>query len=115
MTAPAIGASGRQTPNLQDMTHGQITRMIWIDARLVGDGRLNRSDLMEAFSISQTQAVLDIKAYNTSINPGRLSYDRTAKFYRPVRGTKPAFTTPVRLNVFHSVKIVRALMEVQHG
>lgn len=98
-----------------DMNHSQLTRMIWIDARLVGSGRLNRADLMEAFGISVAQAAADIRAYNVSINPGRMAYDRTAKVYRSNSGSKPAFKTPVRLNVFHAVRIVRDLMGVKHG
>lgn len=96
------------------MNHAQLTRMIWIDARLVGNGRLNRADLMEAFGVSQAQAAVDFRAYNTSVNPGRMAYDRNSKVYRPAHGTKPAFKTPVRINVFYSVKIVRDLMGVRH-
>lgn len=98
-----------------DMNHSQLTRMIWIDARLVGSGRLNRADLMEAFGVSVAQAAHDIRDYNTCVNPGRLSYDRKDKVYRPAGGTKPAFRMSVRLNVFHSVKVVRDLMGVKHG
>lgn len=90
-----------------DMPHAQLTRMIWIDARLVGRGTLNRADLMEAFGISVAQAATDLRRYNAAVNPGRLAYDRKAKVYRIASGSKPAFTTRIRLNVFHTVDIVR--------
>ena len=97
-----------------DRTHAQQTRLIWIDARLVGAGRLNRSDIMAAFRISTPQASADISAYR-HLNPGRLRYDRRAKTYHPNRNTLPAYPTALRMTVMQAVEAVARTMEARHG
>lgn len=87
------------------MTHAQLTRMIWIDARLVGSRTLNRSDIMTAFGVSIVQAAADLKRYQ-SLNPGRLRYDRAARIYRTRTGSSPAFTASLRLAVTHAINAI---------
>lgn len=90
---------------MADMTHAQMTRMIWIDARLVGAGKLNRSDIRAAFGISDPQANTDIRNYDR-MHPGRLSYDTRAKTYHPRPGSSPAFKASLRLTVMAAVSAV---------
>lgn len=88
-----------------DITHAQLTRMIWMDARLVGAGRLNRSDIMAAFGISVSQVAADIQRY-AAINPGRLQYNRRARAYHARHASRPAFAPDARMAITHAVQIV---------
>jgi hypothetical protein len=99
---------------MTDLTHAQQTRMIWIDARIVGAGRLNRSDIIAAFRVSTPQAAADIGMYNR-LHPGRLRYDRRAKTYHANRGTLPAYPADLRLTVAHAVAAVAQVLGVRHG
>jgi hypothetical protein len=56
-------------------------RYEFIEFRLFWTGRLNRADLIEAFSLSQQQASADIAAYIEG-RKSNLVYDRRAKCYR---------------------------------
>jgi hypothetical protein len=96
-----------------DLTQAQQTRMIWIDARIVGAGRLNRADITTAFKVSVPQAAADIRMYD-QLHPGRLRYDRRAKTYHANRGTLPAYPADLRLTVVHAVEAVSQLMEAKH-
>jgi hypothetical protein len=58
----------------------QDRRLEFIDFRLCWEGRLNRSDLVEFFSISIPQASLDIARY-TAMAPANLQYDRRSRVY----------------------------------
>lgn len=87
--------------------------MIWIDARIVGAGRLNRSDIIAAFKVSAQQAAADIGMYNR-LHPERLRYDRRAKTYHANRGTLPAYPADLRLTVAHAVEAVAQVLEVRH-
>lgn len=55
-------------------------RLTFIDYRALWEGRINRTDLEEMFSISAAQASLDIRAY-MEIAPGNLIYDPRVKTY----------------------------------
>jgi hypothetical protein len=99
---------------MPDLTHAQQTRMIWIDARIVGAGRLNRSDIITAFRVSTPQASADISMYD-ALHPGRLRYDRRAKTYHANRGTLPAYPADLRLTVVHAVEAVAQVLEAKHG
>jgi hypothetical protein len=99
---------------MADLTHAQQTRMIWIDARLVGAGRLNRADIIAAFGLGVGQAVRDIRMYD-QLHPGRLRYDRRAKTYHANRGTLPAYPADLRLTVVHAVEAVAQVLEAKHG
>jgi hypothetical protein len=71
---------------------GPERRLEFIDFRLQWDGRLNRSDLMQHFSISVPQASADIAAYSDLV-PGNLRYDRSARVYTATSEFQPAFPT----------------------
>lgn len=64
-------------------TRWQIERRFeFLEHRLFWAGRIGLADLIEAFSLSRTQASLDIKAYMNDY-PDHLVYDKTAKTYVP--------------------------------
>ncbi|MDD8022403.1 MAG: hypothetical protein PHX82_04755 [Paracoccaceae bacterium] len=90
---------------MAELNHAQLTRMIWIDARLVGAARINRSDIEQAFGISTPQAALDLRSYS-KLNPGRLAYSRREKCYLTAARSRPLFATRTRLSVTHAVAIV---------
>ncbi|WP_353112751.1 helix-turn-helix transcriptional regulator [Salinisphaera dokdonensis] len=62
---------------------GPERRLAFIEFRLLWDGEMNRSDLVDFFGISAQQASADIQQYKERA-PGNLTYDRNAKRY--VRG-----------------------------
>lgn len=55
-------------------------RQWWISQQLALVGKINRSDICRAFSVSVPQASADIKRW-TAANPGALQYDKSAKCY----------------------------------
>lgn len=55
-------------------------RLRFIDFRALWMGRVNRSDLMDAFAISEAQASLDLRRYN-ELYAGMLRYDPSEKAY----------------------------------
>jgi hypothetical protein len=59
---------------------GQERRLEFIDFRLQWEGRVNRSDLVDFFSISIPQASLDFTRY-FKIAPHNARYDHTVKSY----------------------------------
>ena len=59
---------------------GLDRRLQFIDFRLRWEGRLNRTDLIEHFSISTPQASLDIARY-LELAPGNTEYDRRSRTY----------------------------------
>jgi hypothetical protein len=69
---------------------GQGRRLEFIDFRLRWEGRLNRSDLMEFFSISTPRASLDIGRY-LELAPGNAVYDRSSRSYLAAQAFKPLF------------------------
>ena len=97
---------------MNNITHAQLTRMIWIDALLVGRGTIRRADIRAAFGLSEPQAALDLRQYRL-INPGRIEHDRKRRIYRTVSGTSPSFSTKARMAVVHSVTVVGELMKDQ--
>jgi len=72
------------------LRHGVEVRFEFIEFRAYWHGRLNRSDLIDRFGVSQTQASQDLKAYQ-ELAPDNLSYDGVEKTYRCARRFKPAF------------------------
>lgn len=92
---------------MAELNHAQLTRMIWIDARLVGVGRINRSDLKQAFGISMQQAALDLRSYG-ALHPGRLAYSRREKCYLTAAQSRPKFDTGTRISVAHAVAVIAA-------
>jgi len=59
---------------------GQERRLAFIDFRLRWEGRINRSDLTDFFSISVPQASLDIARY-MELAAKNLQYDRSSRVY----------------------------------
>ncbi len=72
------------------LRHGVEVRFEFIEFRAYWHGRFNRSDLIDRFGVSQTQASQDLKAYQ-ELAPDNLSYDGVEKTYRCARSFKPAF------------------------
>lgn len=74
----------------------QLRRLEFIDFRLGIDGKINRKDLVQFFSISVPQASLDISKYHSmlqdSVPPRKnLIYDRHLKVYLKAPDYKPLF------------------------
>ena len=67
-------------------------RLQFIEFRLQWDGRLNRSDLVDFFSISVPQASLDIARY-MELCPANMVYDRSSKAYIAGDTFKAQFAT----------------------
>jgi hypothetical protein len=55
-------------------------RLAFIDRRLFWDGKINRADLMNFFSVSTPQASADLSHYDAA-QPGNMAYDKHAKAY----------------------------------
>ena len=55
-------------------------RLAFIERRLYWDGQINRSDLVDQFSISVPQASADLSTYESAA-PGNMHYDKSAKAY----------------------------------
>lgn len=68
----------------------QERRLEFIDYRLRWDGRLNRSDLIDFFSISTPQASLDIARYS-ELAPANIRYDRSGRVYLAGEDFEPVY------------------------
>lgn len=79
----------------------QLLRLIWIDTRLE-IGHVNRSDIMTAFDISQSQAAIDFRTYRAE-HPTCIEYDASARHYRRPKKAKPAYPQHLRLTALHVV------------
>lgn len=55
-------------------------RLAFIERRLYWDGQINRSDLVNKFSISVPQASADLSTYEV-VAPGNMRYDKSARAY----------------------------------
>jgi hypothetical protein len=77
----------------QEVRRGVKDRLEFIEFRLFWEGRLNRADIMERFSISMPQASKDLSLYE-SIAPGNLLYDVSAKRYLASANFAPRFIQP---------------------
>jgi len=77
----------------QVVRRGIRERLEFIDFRLFWEGRINRADIMERFSISMPQASKDLSMYE-SIAPGNLFYDVSAKRYLASSSFTPRFIEP---------------------
>lgn len=63
-------------------------RLAFIERRLYWDGQINRSDLVDQFSISVPQASSDLSTYELAA-PGNMHYDKSAKAYLASTGFQP--------------------------
>ena len=68
-------------------------RYEFMEFRLYWTGRLNRADLMEAFSLSTQQASVDISEYLEG-RKSNLTYDRKARCYRRGKNFRPRYYEP---------------------
>ena len=80
-------------------------RYEFIEFRLFWTGRLNRSDVIEAFSLSQQQASGDINAYLDG-RKSNLFYDKSAKCYRRGKNFRPRYYTPDAAEFLAQVRAV---------
>jgi WYL domain len=71
---------------------GQQQRLEFIEFRLLWEGRLNRSDLIEFFGISRPQASLDFARY-IEMAPRNIRYDRQRKTYLGADSFSPAIVS----------------------
>lgn len=79
-------------PNQQtrDLVWSALQRLQFIEFRLLWEGHVNRSDLIEAFNISVPQSTLDFREYMERA-PGNMDYDKRRRHYFPMPTFKPAF------------------------
>lgn len=68
----------------------QKERYCFIEYQLYWNGSLNRTDLAEEFGMSESQATMDIKAYQ-ALAPNNLQYDLGKKSYLPSKEFAPQF------------------------
>jgi predicted DNA-binding transcriptional regulator YafY len=68
-------------------------RMEFIELRLFWDGSINRSHLIDQFSISVPQASADLSRY-LQLAPDNLEYDASSKAYQATSHFKPRFAAP---------------------
>jgi len=67
-----------------------LQRLQFIEFRLLWEGHVNRSDLIEVFGISVPQSTLDFREYMERA-PGNMDYDKRRRYYFPTATFKPAF------------------------
>lgn len=85
---------------------GEQRRLEFIEFRLLWNGRINRSELVEFFEISIQQASLDLAEY-AALAPGNLYYDRQSKVYRAAKSLNPVFIqadSQILLNQLRALK-----------
>jgi hypothetical protein len=78
-----MGPGGEETlerEQIWPVRWSQRRRLEFIEFKLLWDGRLNRSDLINFFGISVPQASLDFAKYR-ELAPGNAAYDSTEKTY----------------------------------
>jgi len=92
-TAPGDAATGEGGVEAAPLRWSVEARLRFLEARLFWEGRINRSDLREAFGVSVPQAAADFKRYQ-EIAPGNLVYDASARCYRAAAMFVPAFGRP---------------------
>jgi hypothetical protein len=77
--------------NVRGAGWGQNRRLEFIDFRLLWEGRINRSDLVEFFGISTPQASLDLARYQ-ELAPNNVRYDHRERVYFASQPFEPFFT-----------------------
>jgi WYL domain len=84
------GQEAEGEPAPQASTWSQDRRLKFIEFRLRWDGRINRNDLTDFFSLSVPQASADLSKYSEAA-PLNLSYDTKAKCYVKADGFSPIY------------------------
>lgn len=74
----------------RDLVWSALQRLQFIEFRLLWEGHVNRSDLMETFGISVPQSTLDFREYLERA-PGNMDYDKSRRHYFPMPTFKPVF------------------------
>lgn len=74
----------------RDLVWSALQRLQFIEFRLLWEGHVNRSDLMETFGISVPQSTLDFREYLERA-PNNMDYDKRRRFYFPTTTFKPVF------------------------
>lgn len=72
----------------RDLSWSAFQRLQFIEFRLLWEGHVNRSDLIEAFSISVPQSTLDFREYMDRAS-GNMDYDKRRRYYFPTATFKP--------------------------
>jgi hypothetical protein len=93
------------TANSNSPRWGQERRLQFIDFRLLWGGRVNRSDLMSYFGISQPQASADLTKYQ-KLAPRNLIYDKQVRAYVPSARFRPRTPT---MNAYSFLNAVRQI------
>jgi hypothetical protein len=75
---------------VRNLVWSAAQRLQFIEFRLQWEGRVNRSDLIEAFSISVPQSTLDFREYMERA-PGNMDYDKRLRHYFPTPDFMPVF------------------------
>ena len=78
---------------INELPWGIRRRLEFIELKSYWEGRLNRKDLIDHFSISVPQASSDLRRYQ-EICPTNLKYDKSGKFYFPSPEFSPILTNP---------------------
>lgn len=68
-------------------------RRMFIEHRLFWRGRIGLTDLIDTLGMSRTQASQDLNSYIRDF-PDHLSYDKSARTYRPGEGFRPQYAAP---------------------
>lgn len=96
-SAPPLGLATTRTakaagPDTSSVKWSQERRLQFIDFRLQWEGRINRRDVTDFFSISVPQASADISRY-AELAPQNLRYDSSSRTYVATPGFTPYFET----------------------
>lgn len=76
--------------NKADLRWGVEQRLEFIEFRLFWEGHVNRSDVMDQFSLSVNQATADLSRYS-ALAPKNMIYDKSARSYVRGPGFKSVF------------------------
>jgi len=85
-----VGTVFESDPAPQASSWSQDRRLKFIEFRLRWDGKINRNDLTDFFSLSVPQASADLSKYSEAA-PLNLSYDKKAKCYVRGEGFNPIY------------------------
>lgn len=80
----------RSKQQTRDLVWSALQRLRFIEFRLLWEGHVNRSDLIEAFGISVPQSTVDFREYIERA-PGNMDYDKRRRHYFPMPTFKPIF------------------------
>jgi len=80
----------KKVQQVRDLAWSAMQRLQFIEFRLLWEGHVNRSDLIETFKISVPQSTLDFREYLERA-PGNMDYDKQLRHYFPTPAFKPVF------------------------